>query len=167
LINRAKYILIIIAILFALSLPLTEVIAQEEECVNVSAGRTMGVGVWLIRNEMGLSVRYWTTDIDGTEVDFLAPARGGRLDFLIKGLRKVIDTCFIDGYMALGLEIPIGDSLDWQRLDMSVGAEWSFPPLPQIAISLEVGLSVRHYHWYSNWYWKSETFTAMGFHYYF
>jgi len=146
----------------------------QEECVNVSAERIAGIGGWFVHNETGLSMRYWSSEAAGIELDFLASPSGGRLRFLGKALNKVIDTCYIDGYMAGGVEIPIGGTIDWQRLDISGGVGWSLPPISQLAVSLEIGLSVNHYyhcwwnwHKHCGWDWSSETFTAMGFHYYF
>jgi hypothetical protein len=157
----------------------TGVIGQDqggrgEQCINISAGRIIGIGGWFVHNETGFCAKYWTSETTGIEACFLAPlGGGGRLSFLAKAQNKLMDTCYIDGYLALGAEIPLGDEINWQRFDGSVGVEWSFPDLPQFAISLEIGLSVSHYccgpSWApcQDWCWASGTFTAMGFHYYF
>lgn len=159
--NSAKLSLTIILILFLLSLSASGAAAQEE-CINVSMGRVIGIGAWLAHGGTGFTIRYWANGTRGLEMDLLAPPREGRLRFLVKGLNKIIDTCFIDGYIAIGAEIPIGDHIDWQRFDLSGGAEWSFPTIPQLAISLEMGVSVAH----DIRGWSSQVISTIGFHFY-
>ena len=159
-------IAISLVVAFIFSLLIWPVMATgQEECADVSAERIAGIGGWFVHNETGLSMRYWPSEASGIELDFLASPSGGRLRFLGKALSKVIDTCYIDGYMAGGVEIPIGDEINWQRFDGSGGLEWSFLDLPQLAISLEIGVSIRHYYSWGKWHWKSKSFTAMGLHY--
>lgn len=137
--------------------------AQErEECINVSAGRTIGLGALFIEDKMGFSLRYWVSDIDGSEMAVLVPSGGGQLSFLARALRRVIDTCYIDGIIDAGVEIPLGDISDWQRFYVSGEVEWSFPGFPQFAITLELEVSALH--WYSDWY--SGAFIVLNFHLY-
>lgn len=160
---RAKFILIALAVPLILLFLQVGIAAQEEvECNNASAERTIGLGALFIHDEMGLSIRYWVSDIDGSEIAILAPSGGGRLSFLARGLRRVIDTCYIDGVIDMGLEIPIGDSINWQRFYVSGEVEWSFPGFPQLAITLELVVSALHE--YGDWY--SEAFTALDLHLY-
>jgi len=77
-------------------------------------------------------------------MDFCAPPRGGRLNLFIKGLNKLSNGCILDLYMAGGLGLPIGRAIDWQRFEGSIGTEWCFPGISQMAISLEVGVSLLH-----------------------
>jgi hypothetical protein len=166
------FISVIVVLVLVLTLP-AGAVGQEfpqEKCVNVSAERITGIGGWFVHDDIGFCVKYWSSETTGVEGCFLAPPGGGRLRFLAKAQTKLIDTCYVDGYLALGVEIPIGDEIDWQRFDGSGGVEWSFPDLPQFAISLEIGVSIKHYYycwWDCEWRWESERFTAIGFHYYF
>jgi len=159
-----RLVLIGFALLLVL-LPLVGMTAQGQErieCANASAGRIAGIGALFVHDEVGLSIRYWVSDIDGSEMALLAPSGGERLCFLAKGLRRVIDTCYIDGIIDMGLEIPVGDSINWQRFYVSGEVEWSFPGFPQLAITL--GLEISALHWYSSWY--SEALTVLGLHLY-
>lgn len=63
-----------------------------------------------------------------------------------KAQNKLVDTCYLDGYLAVGAEIPVGNSVDWQRFDGSVGIEWSFPNISEFAFSTEAGISLMHYY---------------------
>ena len=105
------------------------------------------------------------------ELDFCAPPRGGRLNLFIKGLNQISDGCILDLYMAGGLGLPVSGAINWQRFEGSIETEWCFPGIPQMTISLEVGVSIKHYRycawWGCEWRWTSETFIAGGVHFYF
>ena len=87
---------------------------------------------------------------------------------LTKAEGKLVDTCYVDGYIMAGAEVPIGTNINWQRFDLGAGVEWSFPNLTNLAFSVEAGISLRHYYsWYSDgWYWSSETFIGVGVDFY-
>jgi hypothetical protein len=143
--------------------PLVGMAAQEQgqvECTNLSATRTVGIGMLSIHDKIGISARYWISDTDGSELALLAPSRGGRLSFLAKGLRKVLDTCYIDGCVNAGVEIPVGDTIDWQGFYMSGEIEWSLSS--RLAVTLEGGVNITH--WHSRW--SSSTYIALNFHLY-
>jgi len=138
--------------------------AQErtEEWVNVSAGRGVGFGACYVHDAIGFCIKNWATDTTAMCACLLAPTGGGRPCVLAKAERKLVDTAYLDGYLAVGAEIPIGGDLDWQRFDGSVGMEWSFPDIPEFAFSTEVGISMLHYLHWGKWYWRSESFVGVG-----
>jgi hypothetical protein len=138
---------------------------EQEKCCPGRAGG-LGIGAWFHHEMICASIRHWPSEMKALELDFCAPPGGGRLSLYIKGLNKLSDGCILDLYMAGGLGLPIGGDIDWQRLEGSLGTEWCFPEIPQMAISLEVGASILHYRWRSDWYWEAETFIAGGVHFY-
>lgn len=140
---------------------------STESCVNVSLGRGVGIGACFVHNDIGFCVKNWTTNTTAMCACFLAPSGGGNPRVLAKAQRKLVDTCYLDGYMAIGAEIPIGSTINWQRFDGSVGIEWSFPDISEFAFSTEVGISLVHYRSWGKWYWRSESFVAAGVDFYF
>ncbi len=97
-------------------------------------------------------MRFWTSELSGLEINFLAPTRGGRPWFLGRGLYRLVDTCFIDGYMGIGAAIPLGTDLNWQRANLSLGLEWNLPEIEELVFILEVGIFLTHYRHWGDWY---------------
>ena len=156
--------LILVSILS--SIAIAQEVPQEACCP--SREGTLGIGAWFHHEMICASLRHWPSGDRALELDFCAPPGGGRLSLFIKGLNKLSDGCILDLYMAGGLGIPVGGAIDWQRLEGSVGLEWCFPDIPQMAIGLEVGVSLLHYHtWWCDWCWESESFISGGVHFYF
>ena len=145
----------------------------SEECVDLTPERVSGIGGWLVHGDMGLSIRLWASETSGLEVCILAPTGRGRPWVLGKSLQRLLDTCYLDGYVALGAGVPVGGSIDWQRIDLSLGLELGLPDVAEITLLLEVGLSLVHYYrcywWWDGceWRWQSERFSGIGFQYYF
>ena len=137
-----------------------------EECVDYTSLRTSGVGGWLLHGDLGMSVRLWASEKSGLEFCFLAPSGGGRPWALGRSLHRLIDTCYLDGYFSLGAGIPVGGSIDWQLVDLSVGVELNLPDLPELTFMVEVGVSLVHYYYYG-WHWRSQGISGVGFAYYF
>lgn len=139
-----------------------------EGCTDFTAERITGIGGWLAHGDIGLSMRIWSSETSGLEVCFFAPTGGGRLWVLAKLLHRLIDTCYLDGYLVIGGGIPVGGSIDWQLINVSIGLEWGLPDLPELTFILEAGMSlVHHYHWYYGWRWRSQVVSGIGFQYYF
>lgn len=159
-------LLVSLTLLLAVALVATGQEVRKEECCPSRLGG-LGIGAWFHHEMICASLRHWPGETRALELDFCAPPGGGRLSVFIKGLNKLSDGCILDLYMTGGLGLPIGGAIDWQRIEGSFGTEWCFPDIPQMAISLEVGASIRHYLYYGNWYWSSQTFLAGGVHFYF
>ena len=139
---------------------------SSEPCVNASSGRSVGIGACFVHNDIGFCVKNWMTDATALNVCLLAASGGGRPWVFTKAEGKLVDTCYWDGYMMVGVGIPIGSNIDWQRFDLGVGIEWSFPALTKLAFTVEAGISLRHYS-YWGWHWSSETFMGVGVDFYF
>jgi len=137
-----------------------------EECVDFTPQRVSGVGGWLIHGDLGPSVRLWVSESSGLEACLLASTGGGRPWVLGKSLHRLIDTCCLDGYFALGAGVPVGGNLDWQLVDLSLGSELSLPDLPELTFMVEVGISLVHYlycaWWGCEWRWCSQGFSGIG-----
>ena len=140
---------------------------SSEPCVNVSSGRGVGIGACFLHADIGFCIKNWTTDTTAMCACFLAPAGGGRPRVSAKAQNKLVDTCYLDGYLAVGAEIPVGNSVDWQRFDGSVGIEWSFPDISDFAFSVGAGISLVHYYSWRDWHWRSESFISVGIDFYF
>ena len=141
---------------------------SAESCTDVSLGRSLGIGMCFVHNDLGFCVKNWMTDATAVSACLLADSKGGRPRVLTKAEGKLVDTCYVDGYIMAGVEVPIGTNINWQRFDLGAGVEWSFPNLTNLAFSVEAGISLRHYYdWYwGGWYWSSETFIGVGVDFY-
>ncbi len=142
---------------------------STESCTDVSFGRSLGIGMCFVHNDLGFCVKNWTTDATAVSACLLAASGGGRPWVFTKAEGKLVDTCYWDGYMMVGAGIPMGSNIDQQRFDLGVGIEWSFPDLTKFAFSVEAGISLVHYYdWYwGGWHWRSETFMGVGVDFYF
>jgi len=158
---------LLIALILLLSAGSLAAGQEVEGCCPDREG-ALGIGAWFHHEMICAGLRHWPDEDRALELDFCAPSGGGRLSLFIKGLNRLSDGCLLDLYMTGGLGLPIGGTIDWQRFEGSVGTEWCFPDIPQMAISLEVGASLLHYHtWWCDWRWESESFIAGGVHFYF
>lgn len=177
-IHSSRQLLAIILMLALMSgwiLVSTQVCASardnSESCVNVSLGRNVGIGVYFVHDDIGFCIKNWTTNTTAMCSCFLAPSGGGNPRVLAKAQEKLVDTCYLDGYMAIGAEIPIASNINWQRFDGTVGIEWSFPDISDFASSVEAGISLVHYYhcdwWSCEWLWRSESFIGIGLDFYF
>jgi len=115
-----------------------------EECVDYTPLRTSGVGGWLLHGDLGMSVRLWASEKSGVEFCFLAPSGGGRPWALGRLLHRLIDTCYLDGYFSLGAGIPVGGSIDWQVVDLSVGVKLNLPEIPEFTFGRGAPLERNH-----------------------
>ena len=144
---------------------------REEGCTDFPAERITGIGGWFAHRDIGLSMRLWASEKSGLEACFLAPTGGGRLWVLAKSLHRLIDTCYLDGYLAIGGGIPVGGNIDWQLIDVSIGLEWGLPDLAELTFILEVGVSLVHYYhcdyWSCSWRLRSEGSTGIRFFQYY
>lgn len=139
---------------------------SSESCIDVSLGRNVGIGACFLHNDIGFCVKNWTTDSTAVSACLLASSGGGRPWVFTKAEGKLVDTCYLDGYMLVGAGIPMGSNIDWQRFDLGAGIEWSFPDLTNLAFNVEAGISLVHYY-YWGWHWRSETFVGVEVDYYF
>jgi hypothetical protein len=146
---------------------LAEAQGTEDSYINVSAGRKVGIGGCLFHGAFGFAVKVWSTETTALSACFLVPPTGGTPSFMVRALRKIIDTSYLDGYIALGGQVPITEHPNWQRIDGSVGIEWSFPDIPEFAFTMETGICMVHYYSYGAWRWRSETFMGMEIDFYF
>ena len=95
-------------------------LAVQDECVDPTLERVAGFGVFF-HNSIGLSVRFWTSEASGLEVSFPASTAGGSPWAFGRVLYRLMDTCFVDGYMGMGLAIPLGTDLNWQSFKFRQG----------------------------------------------
>lgn len=155
----------LVLLLAVVSIAIGQELIQEECCPSREAGT--GIGGWSHQGFICATIRHWPSEDKALELDFCAPPEAGRLSVFIKGLNRFSDTCILDLYMAGGFGFPVGGEINWQRMEGSVGTEWCFPGITQLAISLEVGVSIHHHYvsW-SGWRWESETFISGGIHFY-
>jgi hypothetical protein len=141
--------------------------SSDEECTNFSAGRSIGIGAVFMHDDIGFCGRNWVSDITALSVCFLAPSSGGNFRVAVQTEKKMLDSCYMDAYLALRIMIPATDNMTWQRLDGSVGTELSFFDVPEFALSVEMGVSIVHYYtstW--GWRWRSESFAAVSLDFY-
>ena len=141
--------------------------ASEGECVNFSSGRTIGIGAMFAHDDIGFCGRNWVSDVHGLGVCFLAPSGGGDFHVAVQTQKRMVDSCYLDAYMALRVMIPATDNISWQRLDGSIGTELSFFDVPGFALSVEMGVSIFHYYnGTTGWQWRSDSFAAVSLDFY-
>jgi len=137
------------------------------QCVNASAGRAVGIGLCTLHGDLGIGVKFWTTNAMAVGAYLLASSGGGAARAAGKAEEKVLDTCYLDGYLAVGAESPVSKDPSWQRYDVSVGVELTLPGLSNLALSVETGVSLKHYYSWWAWHWSSESFVAVELDLYF
>lgn len=137
------------------------------QCVNVSAGRDVGIGVSFLHGDIGVCAKLWPTDRTAVSACLLAASGGGEPRTAAKVQETLIDTCYLDGYLALGAEIPVSHDISWQRFDVALGLELSLPDISEFAFCVEAGVSVGHYSAWWGWYWRSESYVAVEVDLYF
>ena len=93
---------------------LAEAQGAENTYINVSAGRKVGIGGCWIHGAFGFAVKFWSTETTALSASFLVPPTGGTPSFMVRALRKIIDTSYLDGYIAIGGQVPIKEHPNWQ-----------------------------------------------------
>ncbi len=135
--NRSR-----LMVLACVAVVIASIGTTAQEFVNVSEGRTWGVGMQVGLPYGGLiSVRSWLSPVLGLEgILFFS---GGALDLegtvTARGLYRVSDTNTTDFYVAAGVTLPLED----RTLALSVlgGIEFGFQLAPLLAWNIEFGAS--------------------------
>ena len=134
-----------------------------ESEVNLSAGRSIGLGLELTGSACCFSIRQWITDTRGFE---LVVEASGYLLLTPRLLNKFRDDNLIDGYTGVGLALMFSLSpytslvSPIRGLQVLMGLEITLPLLPQLALNLEAALE---YHFGRGF----TTFLGSGIHFYF
>jgi hypothetical protein len=119
--------------------------AAPEEGLNLSADRTLGVGMQLDFPFGGLlSGRYWfTSELAGEAILFLW-GDAGEVEGTITGraLVRIADRPVVDFYGAVGASVPI-TSYGWETITLSAtgGIEFGFRSAPSLAWNIEFGIA--------------------------
>jgi len=124
------------------------VIGEETKAENLSAARTLGVGMQVGFPWIGLiSGRYWGTENLGLEGILLIWGEPGELSGSLTGraLYRLSDTPTVDFYLAGGITYSFSGftySQDTTLFSAAGGIEFSFPFAKSLAWNVEFGLSV-------------------------
>jgi hypothetical protein len=119
--------------------------AAPEEGLNLSAERTLGVGMQLDFPFGGLlSGRYWfSSDLAGEAILFLWGGAGEVEGVVtVRGLYRIADRPVSDFYGAVGASVPISP-YGWETVYLSAagGIEFGFRSAPSLAWNIEFGIA--------------------------
>ena len=142
---RGKICGFLIVVLVCSLIGLAQEGTTQDDAVNLSIDRTLGVGMQLDFPFGGLlSGRYWfSPDLAGEVILFLW-GDAGELEGTITGraLYRIADRPVVDFYGAVGASVPI-TWYGWETIFLSAagGIEFGFRSAPNLAWNIEFGIA--------------------------
>ena len=142
---HSKAVLFLIVILACSVLGTAQEGVPQDDAINLSTDRTLGVGMQLDFPFGGLlSGRYWfSSDLAGEAILFLWGDAGDvEGTITVRTLYRIADRPVVDFYGAIGASVPVS-SYGWEAVCLSAagGIEFGFRSAESLAWNIEFGIA--------------------------